>query len=171
MAGKDFVSLTDLQKDAITLGVNNAAGGAYNHALFFDTMCPAGSGGKPSPALAAAIDKAFGSFEAFQEKFSATALGHFGSGWGWLGVLPNGDLAITSSPNQDNPAMDGGWAKMDHFIPFLGVDMWEHAFYLKHQNVKANYVKDWWNVVDWNKVSKYYEEYASKGKVVPAPGY
>eukprot|EP00968_Pinguiococcus_pyrenoidosus_P000180 scaffold11_cov257-Pinguiococcus_pyrenoidosus.AAC.22 len=131
-------------------GVRNSGGGHYNHALFWTTLCPAADSGAPSAALQEAIDKAFGSMDGFKEQFAAKALGQFGSGWAWLGVTPSGELAVTSTPNQDNPLMDGGAPVA--MIPFLGLDMWEHAFYLKHQNRKPEYIAAFWNVVNWPKV-------------------
>ncbi len=125
--------------------VRNNAGGHYNHTLFWESMSPNG-GGAPTGDLAAAIDSAFGSFDAFKEQFEAAGVARFGSGWAWL-VLDGGSLAITSTPNQDTPLSEGK-------TPLLGNDVWEHAYYLKYQNRRPEYLKAFWNVVDWNKVAE-----------------
>jgi superoxide dismutase, Fe-Mn family len=125
--------------------VRNNGGGHYNHSLFWEAMGP-GKGGAPSGDLASAIDEAFGSFDAFKEKFEAAGAGQFGSGWAWL-VLDGGKLAVTSTPNQDNPVSQGQ-------IPLLGNDVWEHAYYLTYQNRRPDYLKAWWDVVDWDKVAE-----------------
>ena len=127
--------------------VRNNGGGHYNHSLFWPSMSADG-GGAPDGDLAAAIDDAFGSFEEFKEKFEAAGVGQFGSGWAWL-VLDGGALAVTSTPNQDNPLSDGK-------TPLLGNDVWEHAYYLKYQNKRPDYLKAWWNTVDWAEVAKRY---------------
>ena len=125
--------------------VRNNGGGHLNHSLFWESMSPDG-GGEPSGDLASAIDDAFGSFDAFKEKFEAAGVGQFGSGWAWL-VLDGGTLKITSTPNQDSPVTSGA-------TPLVGNDVWEHAYYLKYQNKRPDYLKAWWNVVDWNKVAE-----------------
>jgi superoxide dismutase, Fe-Mn family len=125
--------------------VRNNGGGHLNHSMFWESMSPDG-GGAPDGDLAAAIDEAFGSFDAFKEQFEAAGVGQFGSGWAWL-VLDGGKLAVTSTPNQDNPIADGQ-------TPLLGNDVWEHAYYLKYQNRRPEYLKAWWNVVDWGKVAE-----------------
>lgn len=125
--------------------VRNNAGGHYNHTLFWESMSPNG-GGAPTGDLAAAIDSAFGSFDAFKEQFEAAGVARFGSGWAWL-VLDGGSLAITSTPNQDTPLSEGK-------TPLLGNDVWEHAYYLKYQNRRPEYLKAFWNVVDWDKVAE-----------------
>jgi superoxide dismutase, Fe-Mn family len=125
--------------------VRNNGGGHYNHSLFWEAMGP-GKGGAPSGDLASAIDEAFGSFDAFKEKFEAAGAGQFGSGWAWL-VLDGGKLAVTSTPNQDNPVSQGQ-------TPLLGNDVWEHAYYLTYQNKRPDYLKAWWDVVDWDKVAE-----------------
>jgi Fe-Mn family superoxide dismutase len=127
--------------------VRNNGGGHYNHTLFWESMSPSG-GGAPEGELASAIDEAFGSFDAFKEQFEAAGVGQFGSGWAWL-VLDGGSLAITSTPNQDSPVMEGK-------TPLVGNDVWEHAYYLKYQNKRPDYLKAWWNVVDWSKVAERY---------------
>jgi Fe-Mn family superoxide dismutase len=127
--------------------VRNNGGGHLNHTLFWESMSPDG-GAAPDGELAEAIDSAFGSFDEFKEKFEAAGVGQFGSGWAWL-VLDGGTLAVTSTPNQDNPVSDGK-------TPLLGNDVWEHAYYLKYQNKRPDYLKAWWNVVDWGKVAERY---------------
>jgi Fe-Mn family superoxide dismutase len=130
--------------DAIKTAVRNHGGGHANHSLFWATMSPAG-GGAPTGDLAAAIDAAFGSFADFKSKLSAAAAGQFGSGWGWL-VASGGSLEVFARPNQDSPLMEGK-------TPILGVDVWEHAYYLNYQNRRADYLAAWWSVVDWSAVS------------------
>jgi superoxide dismutase, Fe-Mn family len=125
--------------------VRNNAGGHYNHALFWTSMSPSG-GGAPSGDLAAAIDGAFGSFDELKAKLRATGLGQFGSGWSWL-VLDGGSLAVVGTPNQDNPISQGR-------TPLVGVDVWEHAYYLKYQNRRPDYIEAWFNVVDWDAVAQ-----------------
>lgn len=140
--------------------VRNNAGGHFNHSLFWQIMAPAGKGGggKPAGDLAKAIDGAFGSFDAFKEKFAAAAAGRFGSGWAWLCVHPGGKVEICSTANQDNPLMKGaiGDAAGCGGNPILGLDVWEHAYYLKYQNKRPDYVTAWWNVVNWAKVGELY---------------
>ena len=137
---RDFASVPDDKKTP----VRNHAGGHHNHSLFWTIMGPSG-GGTPSGDVASAIDGAFGSFDTFKEKFIATAVGVFGSGWAWL-VSNGGKLEIVSRPNQDSPLMDG-------LTPVLGLDVWEHAYYLKYQNRRPEYVDAWWNVVNWDEVA------------------
>jgi Fe-Mn family superoxide dismutase len=132
--------------DAIRTAVRNNGGGHYNHSQFWQTMGP-NAGGAPTGALADAINSAFGDFEKFKEQFQAAGVGRFGSGWVWL-VNDGGKLSITSTPNQDNPIMDGKPA------PILGNDVWEHAYYLKYQNRRPDYLKAWCNVVNWDVVAK-----------------
>jgi Fe-Mn family superoxide dismutase len=132
--------------EAIRTAVRNNGGGHWNHSQFWKTMGP-NAGGAPSGKLAEAINSAFGDFEKFKEQFQAAGVGRFGSGWVWL-VKEGGKLAITSTPNQDNPIMDGKPA------PILGNDVWEHAYYLKYQNRRPDYLKAWWNVVNWAEVAK-----------------
>ena len=127
--------------------VRNNGGGHLNHSLFWESMSPDG-GGAPDGDLAAAIDAAFGSLDAFKDQFEAAGVGRFGSGWAWL-VLDDGELKITSTPNQDSPLTDGQ-------APLLGNDVWEHAYYLKYQNRRPEYLKAWWNVVDWGVVAARY---------------
>ncbi|PVW15235.1 superoxide dismutase [Marixanthomonas spongiae] len=134
--------------------VRNNGGGFYNHRLFWEIMSPNG-GGKPSGALAEAINSAYGSFEDFKEKFSSAAKGQFGSGWAWLCVHDGGKVEICSTPNQDNPLMPGVGCGG---TPILGLDVWEHAYYLNYQNRRPDYVNAFFNVIDWDEVSKRYEQ-------------
>lgn len=127
----------------------NNGGGAWNHNFFWQVMKP-GGGGKPTGKVADALNAAFGSFEKFQEEFNAAAMGRFGSGWAWL-VNDNGKLKIGSTPNQDNPLMDVSELRG---TPLLALDVWEHAYYLKYQNKRNEYVSAWWNVVNWDEVAK-----------------
>ena len=145
-------SLEELLKDAgkISPAVRNNAGGHWNHSFFWEILSP--NGGKPEGALAAAIDKDFGSLDAMKEKFNAAGAGRFGSGWAWLG-LTDGKLVICSTPNQDNPLMDVAECKCK---PILGADVWEHAYYLKYQNKRADYLKAFWNVVNWKKAAEHF---------------
>ena len=142
--------LADLDSvpEAIRTAVRNNGGGYANHSLFWSTMGP-DAGGQPSGELAAAIDSAFGSFEAFKEAFAKAGATRFGSGWAWLYVDDNGGLAVCSTPNQDTPLMDGN-------TPVLGLDVWEHAYYLNYQNRRAAYITAWWNVVNWDAVAANY---------------
>ena len=130
----------------IRTAVRNNGGGHWNHTFFWNIMGP-NAGGAPSGDLAAAINAAFGSFDAFKEAFAKAGVGRFGSGWAWL-VKKDGKLAITSTPNQDNPLMDGSGT------PLLGLDVWEHAYYLKYQNKRPDYIAAWWNVVNWSAVAE-----------------
>jgi Fe-Mn family superoxide dismutase len=148
-------SLEELIKNAGTLSaaVRNNGGGHWNHSFFWEIMSPNG-GGKPEGNLAAAIDEAFGSLDAMKEKFNAAGAGRFGSGWAWLGVS-NGKLTICSTPNQDNPLMDVAECKC---TPVIGCDVWEHAYYLKYQNKRGDYLKQFWDVVNWEKASENFEK-------------
>ena len=132
-------------------GIRNNSGGYYNHNLYFSTIAPDG-GGVPTGALAAAIDRDFGSFDTFKEKISALALGQFGSGWAWLKTDRTGKLSLSNTANQDNPYMDASG------IPIFTIDVWEHAYYLKYKNLRADYVKSLFNVVNWNAVSELYTQ-------------
>jgi Fe-Mn family superoxide dismutase len=146
--------LSDVPEDKRTAARNNV-GGHVNHAMFWTLLAPAGKGGggTPSGPLADAINKAFGSFDAFKEKFAAAAAGRFGSGWAWLCVMPDKSVAICSTPNQDTPLMGKAIAGCDG-TPILGLDVWEHAYYLKYQNRRPDYVGAFWNVVNWGKVAE-----------------
>jgi Fe-Mn family superoxide dismutase len=132
--------------EAIRGAVRNNGGGHWNHTFFWASMAP-GAGGAPTGDLAAAIDSAFGSFDAFKEIFAKAGVTRFGSGWAWL-VKKDGKLVITSTPNQDNPLMDASGT------PLLGLDVWEHAYYLKYQNKRPDYIAAWWNVVNWPLVAE-----------------
>jgi Fe-Mn family superoxide dismutase len=134
-----------------TPAIRNNGGGHFNHSLFWTIMAP-NAGGKPSGDLATAIDKAFGSFDAFKEQFAAAGATRFGSGWAWL-IVSNGELKITSTPNQDNPLMDIAEVKG---TPILGLDVWEHAYYLKYQNKRPDYISAFWNTINWTKVAALY---------------
>ncbi|HLW30723.1 MAG TPA: superoxide dismutase [Aequorivita sp.] len=147
---EDILKNLDMSNNA----VRNNGGGYYNHNLFWEVMSPKG-GGKPSGDLASAIDNAFGSFDAFKEKFSDAAKTRFGSGWAWLCVHKGGKLEVCSTPNQDNPLMPNTGCE-GH--PILGLDVWEHAYYLKYQNKRPDYVSAFWNVVNWDKVSASYSK-------------
>ncbi|MED5020941.1 superoxide dismutase [Paenibacillus chibensis] len=135
--------------EGIRTAVRNNGGGHANHSLFWEIIGPNG-GGAPSGKLAAAIDSELGGFDKFKEDFAKAATTRFGSGWAWL-VVKDGKLAITSTPNQDNPIMEGQ-------TPVLGLDVWEHAYYLKYQNKRPDYIAAFWNVVNWDAVGKRYEE-------------
>ncbi|AYW45215.1 superoxide dismutase [Tetragenococcus koreensis] len=134
--------------DDVYTAVRNNGGGHANHAFFWKILSPDG-GGEPTGALKAAIDKEFGSFDAFKDEFKTAATGRFGSGWAWL-VLDNGKLKITSTPNQDSPLTDGQ-------TPVVGLDVWEHAYYLKYKNVRPDYIAAFWNIVNWEQANKNYE--------------
>ncbi|MGQ9819740.1 MAG: superoxide dismutase [Candidatus Kapaibacteriales bacterium] len=134
--------------------VRNNGGGHWNHSFFWQIMKPQG-GGKPSGNLFDAIVSTFNSFDEFQKKFYDTAMGRFGSGWAWLIVKPDKKLAITSTPNQDNPLMDVAEVKG---TPILGIDVWEHAYYLKYQNRRNEYIDNWWNVVNWEEVARRFSD-------------
>ena len=146
-------SIEDLMKNISTAppAIRNNGGGHYNHSLFWTLLTPNGQG-KPSGELASAIEQKFGSFEKFKEEFANAGATRFGSGWAWL-IVSNGNLEITSTPNQDNPLMDVAEKKG---TPILGLDVWEHAYYLKYQNRRPDYIAAFWNVVDWDAVSKRY---------------
>jgi Fe-Mn family superoxide dismutase len=136
----------------LPVAVRNNGGGYYNHNLFWEVISPNG-GGKPSGALLTAIEKEFGSFDKFKETFSQAAATRFGSGWAWLVKLPDGKLAVSSTPNQDNPLMDVADVKG---TPILGLDVWEHAYYLNYQNRRPDYISAFWNIVDWKEVERRY---------------
>lgn len=146
-------SIEELVKNAGTISpaVRNNGGGYWNHTFFWESMAP-NAGGEPTGKLADDIKASFGSFEEFKEKFQTAGAGRFGSGWAWL-VSNGGKLEITSTPNQDNPLMDVAEVKG---TPLLGCDVWEHAYYLKYQNKRPDYLKAFWNVVNWSKVAERY---------------
>jgi Fe-Mn family superoxide dismutase len=151
----DLIAHLDEVPDEIRTALRNNAGGHANHSLFWLMMKPQG-GGLPSGELAKAIDDTFGSFDEFRKKFTEAAMKVFGSGWAWLSLTPDGEMVIETTPNQDSPIMSGGQ-------PLLGLDVWEHAYYLKNQNRRTDYIDAWWNVVNWDYVSKRYAE-AKKNK-------
>ena len=142
---EDLISDLDRVPDAIRTAARNHGGGHANHSLFWQIMSGSG-GGEPAGDLAAALKTAFGDFATFKQQFSDAAAARFGSGWAWL-VLANGKLAVESTANQDSPLMGGK-------TPLLGLDVWEHAYYLKYQNRRPDYVQAWWNVVNWDEVAK-----------------
>jgi Fe-Mn family superoxide dismutase len=147
-------SLTDLLANISTLSpaVRNNGGGHYNHDLFWNILSSNG-GGQPVGTLAKAIDAKFGSFDALKEEFKKAALTRFGSGWAWIVVQKDGSIAVSSTPNQDNPLMDVAEVKG---YPVIGLDVWEHAYYLKFQNKRPDYIDSFWNVIDWNAAEKRY---------------
>ena len=145
-----IANLGDVPEDKRT-AVRNNGGGHYNHTLFWESMSPDG-GGEPDGALREAIDSAFGSFDDLKTKIKETGVGQFGSGWAWL-VHDGGKLAVVGTANQDTPLSDGQ-------TPLVGVDVWEHAYYLKYQNKRPDYIEAWWNVVNWAKVAERYDAVA-----------
>jgi len=145
----DIIASLSKVPDAVRTAVRNNAGGHWNHSMFWLIMSPKG-GGDPSGNLGDAVAKSFGDMAKLKEQFNAAASSRFGSGWAWLVADGSGALKIESTPNQDNPAMDGRY-------PILGLDVWEHAYYLKYQNRRADYISAWWNLVNWPEVAKRYE--------------
>lgn len=146
----DLIAHLDEVPDDIRTALRNNAGGHANHTLFWLMMKPKG-GGQPSGELAEEINETFGSYEEFQKKFTEAAMKVFGSGWAWLSLTPDGEMVIETTPNQDSPIMNGG-------KPLLGLDVWEHAYYLKNQNRRADYITAWWNVVNWDYVAERFKE-------------
>lgn len=146
---EEVVSNLDAVPESARTAVRNNGGGHANHSLFWTILSPNG-GGAPSGELADAINSKFESFESFKEEFAKAATTRFGSGWAWL-VVNNGELEVTSTPNQDSPLMEGK-------TPILGLDVWEHAYYLKYQNKRPDYIGAFWNVVNWDEVSKRYSQ-------------
>ena len=140
----ELISDLDSVPEDIRGAVRNNGGGHANHSLFWSIMGP-GKGGEPSGALGEAINSTFGSFETFKDEFTKAGMTRFGSGWAWLSIS-NGSLVVSSTPNQDSPLMDGN-------EPIIGCDVWEHAYYLKYQNLRPDYLNAWWNVVDWDAAS------------------
>lgn len=145
---EELIANLDAVPESARTAVRNNGGGHANHSLFWELLSADG-GGNPSGALAEAIDAKFGSYDAFKEEFAKAATTRFGSGWAWLS-LKNGELELTSTPNQDSPIMEGN-------TPLLGLDVWEHAYYLNYQNRRPDYIAAFWNVVNWAEVSKRYE--------------
>ena len=148
-SAEELVSDLDSVPEGIRTAVRNNGGGHANHTFFWEIMGP-GGGGAPSGALAEAIDSTFGSFDDFKGQIAAAAAARFGSGWAWLTVDSDGGLQVESTANQDSPLSEGR-------TPILGVDVWEHAYYLKYQNLRPKYVAAWWNTVNWNAVASRYE--------------
>ena len=149
-SAEELVSDLNAVPEAIRTAVRNNGGGYVNHTLFWDIMTPGGAT-SPSGDLAQALQKSFGSLDDFKSKLQTAAAGQFGSGWGWLAVDGKGGLSVLSTPNQDTPLMQG-------LTPILGVDVWEHAYYLKYQNRRPDYLSAWWNVVNWDRVAARYAE-------------
>ena len=145
----DLMREIDRVPEAVRTAVRNNGGGHWNHSLFWQIMAP-NAGGEPGGDVGRAIKDAFGGFDKFKEQFAAAGTGRFGSGWAWL-VADGGKLSITSTPNQDNPLMEGKRA-------ILGLDVWEHAYYLKYQNKRPDYIAAWWNVVSWDEVARRFKE-------------
>ncbi|EPH99570.1 MULTISPECIES: superoxide dismutase [unclassified Enterococcus] len=145
---EELISDMDAVPEDIRTAVRNNGGGHANHTFFWEIMAP-NAGGEPTGAIKEAIEEAFGDFESFKNEFKTAATGRFGSGWAWL-VLDGGKLAITSTANQDSPLMEGK-------TPILGLDVWEHAYYLKYKNVRPDYIAAFWNVVNWDEVNKRFD--------------
>ena len=152
MSVEELIQNLSKVPEAARTAVRNNGGGHANHTLFWQIMGPNG-GGQPTGALADAITKTFGSFDAFKQQVIQAATTRFGSGWGWLSADSSGNLRVESTPNQDSPLMEGR-------TPLLGVDVWEHAYYLKYQNRRPDYLQAWWNAVNWNAVSERYQKVA-----------
>ena len=145
---EEILKLLNKVPENIRTAVRNNGGGHYNHSIFWTIMGPDG-GGQPSGELASALSDTFGSFDKFKEEFSNAAATRFGSGWAWLIMDNNGNLSVMSTPNQDNPISQG-------FKPVMGIDVWEHAYYLKYQNKRPDYIQAWWNVINWDAVAERY---------------
>jgi Fe-Mn family superoxide dismutase len=148
-----LAGLPAISDEALRTTVRNNGGGHWNHDFFWKILTPAAKSGKPSDALAKVIDSSFGSMDAFKKAFGEAATKRFGSGWAWL-IVQDGKLKITSTANQDNPAMKGVVPDADLGTPLLGLDVWEHAYYLNYQNRRADYITAWWNIVNWDAVSE-----------------
>ncbi len=161
------LSLEDLQGRIASFpeAVRNNGGGHWNHSQFWAVMAPKGQGGAPSEELLAAITGRFGSLEAMQKQFNQAAAGRFGSGWAWLIRKPDGSLAITSTANQDNPLMN--LPGLERGSPLLGLDVWEHAYYLHYQNRRPEYIQAWWDLVNWTEVNRRYGEAAAAPSTTP----
>jgi Fe-Mn family superoxide dismutase len=155
MSAEELIKNLDRVPEDKRTAVRNNGGGHVNHTMFWEIMGP-GGGGEPTGELASAINSTFGSFDAFKDAVNKAGVGRFGSGWAWLVLGSDGNLSVTSTPNQDNPLMDGSGT------PIFGVDVWEHAYYLKYQNRRPDYLNAWWNTVNWNTVNQRYR--AAGGK-------
>ncbi|MFD0892654.1 superoxide dismutase [Luteolibacter ambystomatis] len=151
-------TLPSINDEALRTTLRNNGGGHWNHSFFWETLAPADKSGKPSDELAKAIDKAFGSFDAFKTAFAEAATKRFGSGWAWLIATADDKLKVVSTPNQDNPLMKGIVPAADQGTPILGLDVWEHAYYLHYQNKRLDYINAWWNVVNWSKVNERFKK-------------
>ena len=149
-------SLSSISDEALRKKIRNNGGGYFNHNIYFSTLSPKG-GGQPSGALGAEIEKSLGGFDDFKEKISKLGADQFGSGWAWLSVSKEGKLELSNSPNQDNPLIEG-----KNVMPIFGIDVWEHAYYLKYKNLRAAYIKELFNVVDWKAVEINYENAIKK---------
>lgn len=145
-------SLDKIEDEGLRKAIRNNGGGFYNHNIYFETMSPNG-GGEAIGKVAEKINEKFGSFENFKAEISKLAVGQFGSGWAWLSANKKGEIMISSSPNQDNPIIEG-----TDFVPIFGIDVWEHAYYLKHKNLRADHLTDFFKVVDWSVVERNYEK-------------
>lgn len=154
-----LAALPSIKDEAVRTAVRNNGGGHWNHTMFWETLAPAAESGEPSGDLKKAIGEAFGSMEDFQKKFGEAAAKRFGSGWAWL-IVQDGKLKIVSTPNQDNPLMKGTVPDAELGTPVLGLDVWEHAYYLNYQNKRPDYVAAWWKVIRWADVSKRFAEAA-----------
>ncbi len=156
---EELISKISTIPENIRAAVRNNGGGHWNHSLFWETIGPR-AGGQPGDELAEAIKNDFGSFEIFKEKFSNAATTRFGSGWAWL-TISGGKLCVCSTPNQDNPLMDVAECRG---IPIVGLDVWEHAYYLKYQNRRPEYIAAFWNIINWNAVNQRYKTLLQKSK-------
>lgn len=154
-----LAELPAVSDEAVRTALRNHGGGHWNHTMFWEIMTPPANSGAPSEKLAAAISSAFGSMETMKTAFNEAATKRFGSGWAWL-ILSNGKLKITSTPNQDNPLMKGLVPEAELGTPLIGLDVWEHAYYLHYQNRRVDYINAWWNLVNWPAISQRYEEAA-----------
>lgn len=163
---EELIADINFLPEDIRKAVENNGGGHWNHTFFWKLMAKPGApgvGGAPDGPLGEAINAAFGSFDKFKEKFAEAAAKRFGSGWAWLIVKSDGKLAVVSTPNQDNPLMQGVVPNGDRGVPVLGLDVWEHAYYLKYQNKRPDYVTAWWNVVNWNAAAELFAAATEKG--------
>ena len=152
-----LAELPGVTDEKLRTPLRNHGGGHWNHAFFWKTLTPAAKSGQPSESLAVALQAAFGSMDDFKKAFGEAATKRFGSGWAWL-ISQNGKLKITSTPNQDNPLMKGLVPDAELGSPLLGLDVWEHAYYLNYQNRRPEYITAWWNIINWTEVSKRFDE-------------
>ncbi len=155
-----LAALPGIGDESLRTTLRNNGGGHWNHTFFWKSMVPASQSGQPSDALGKALQESFGSIDGFKKAFAQAAVTRFGSGWAWL-IAKDGKLKVTSTANQDNPLMKGTIADADLGVPLLGIDVWEHAYYLHYQNRRADYITGWWNVVNWAGVSKRFAEAGS----------